>query len=81
MTYSDGYQLQERLALENGAEPAMGTLPDVYEQQLRLLRTQISPRLAELVQADVEAEAPAALASLFAGAIRRRLAAERRDRR
>lgn len=81
VTYSDGYQLQERLALENGAEPAMGTLPDVYEQQLRLLRTQISPRLAELVQADVEAEAPAALASLFAGAIRRRLAAERRDRR
>lgn len=79
VTYSDGYQLQERLALETGDGPALGTLPAVYEQQLRLLRAQISPRLVELVQADVEAEAPAALASLFAAAIRRRLASDRRS--
>jgi biotin operon repressor len=80
VTYSDGYQLQERLALESGGGPSLGPLPAVYEQQRRLLRSQIPARLAELVQADVEAGAPAALASLFATAIRRRLAAERRSK-
>ena len=46
------------------------SLAAVYEQQVRLLRTEL-PALATQVEAEVEAEAPAAVASLFAGAITR----------
>ena len=45
----------------------------VYEQQLRLVRQELPAGLADQVIADVEALAPAALASLFAATLLRRL--------
>ena len=69
--WQDGYQLQESFDLEGGSAPR--TLARHYEQQLRLLRQEVPARLAEQVEADVEALAPAALASLFAAALERRL--------
>ena len=69
--YEDGYQLQESLDLEGGSAPL--NLARVYEQQLRLVRQELEEPLATQVVADVEALAPAALASLFAAAVQRRL--------
>ncbi len=69
--WQDGYQLQESFDLEGGSAPR--TLARHYEQQLRLLRQEVPEPLAEQVEADVEALAPAALASLFATALERRL--------
>jgi len=67
--YLDGYQLQGLLNLDGSVTPRTYALPIVYEQQLRLLRSSFPDRFAEAVQARVEAEAPAALARLFAAAI------------
>ena len=69
--YQDGYQIQESLDLEGRGVGA--SLHIVYDRHLELVRTELPARIAEQVEADVEARAPAALASLFAGAIERRL--------
>jgi predicted DNA-binding transcriptional regulator YafY len=69
--WSHGYEMQERFDLDGRG--AAVNLAAQYEQQLRLLRAQLPPRLAGQVEADVEALAPAALAALFASAIERRL--------
>jgi len=72
ISYSDGYQVQELLRL-NGEEvrsPGQG-LGGVYEHQLRLLREQVPPPLAERVERELEAEAPAALAGLIAHVLER----------
>lgn len=81
VTYLDGYQLQGSLDLElytgsdkpadDGVMLRSSALPVVYEQQLRLLRSSFSPATADAIQAVVEAQAPGALADLFAGAIQR----------
>ena len=49
LEWEEGYQLQERLALEDAAGGAGGTLPVLYEQQLRLVRG-LYPELAERIQ-------------------------------
>jgi predicted DNA-binding transcriptional regulator YafY len=69
--YQDGYQIQESLDLDGRGVGA--SLHIVYDRHLELVRGQLPFRFAEQVEADVEARAPAALASLFAGAIQRRL--------
>ena len=76
ITHSDGYQLQESLGLD-GPNPATG-LASVYERQLDLLRQQLPGALADQVQAELEAEAPAALAAIVATVIDRQLALRRR---
>jgi len=68
VTWNRGYEVQERFGFEGGG--GARSLAAVYEQQVRLLRTEL-PALATQVEAEVEAEAPAAVASLFAGAITR----------
>jgi len=70
VTWNRGYEVQERFGFEGGG--GARSLAAVYEQQVRLLRTEL-PALAAQVEAEVEAEAPAAVALLFAGAITRRL--------
>ena len=75
VTWNRGYEVQERFGFEGGG--GARSLAAVYEQQVRLLRTEL-PALATQVEAEVEAEAPAAVASLFAGAITRRLRSKRK---
>jgi DNA-binding IclR family transcriptional regulator len=70
--YQDGYQLQESLDLDGRGAGA--SLHRVYDRHLELLRAELPSRFAHLVEEDVEARAPAALAALFAEAINRRLA-------
>lgn len=70
LEWEEGYQLQERLALEGAAGAAGGTLPALYEQQLRLVRG-LYPHLAERIQTEVEIQAPQHLALLFQQAIER----------
>ena len=70
VTWNRGYEVQERFGFEGGG--GARSLAAVYEQQVRLLRTEL-PALATQVEAEVEAEAPAAVASLFAAAITPRL--------
>jgi predicted DNA-binding transcriptional regulator YafY len=69
--WSHGYEVQERFDLDG--QGGAKTLAAQYEQQLQLLRSELPQRLADQVEADVEALAPAALAALFASAIERRL--------
>jgi predicted DNA-binding transcriptional regulator YafY len=76
ISYGDGYQLQESLGLD-GPNPATG-LAAVYEHQLRLLHEQLPVSLADQVQAELEAEAPAALAAIVAAVIERQVALRRR---
>jgi DeoR/GlpR family transcriptional regulator of sugar metabolism len=71
ISFSDGYQLQESLGLE-GPNPASG-LAAVYERQLEQMRLQLPEAFADQVQSELEAEAPAALASIVAAVIERRL--------
>ena len=71
VTWSNGYELQERFDLEGAG--AARSLAALYDQQRALLRTELPAVLAEQVEADVEALAPAALATLFQAAIQRRL--------
>ena len=75
ITYEDGYQLQESLDLEGGSAPQ--DLARIYERQLSLVRQELPEPLASQVVADVEALAPAALASLFAAAVQRRMIHDR----
>jgi predicted DNA-binding transcriptional regulator YafY len=77
VSFRDGYQLQESLGLD-GPTPATG-LATVYERQLGQLRQQLPAALADQVQAELEAEAPAALAAIVADVIERQLE-QRRDR-
>ncbi len=71
--YLDGYQLQEGfdlgLELNEAAVPRSQSLPVVFEQQLKLLRSSYPGPVADTIQATVEAAAPAALAELFSKAI------------
>jgi predicted DNA-binding transcriptional regulator YafY len=69
ISYTGGYEVQERLNLEGRSAPR--SLGKVYEQQLELLRKQLPKRLAAQVTEEVDSLAPAALASLFATAIER----------
>src|SRR5437879_2355058 len=71
MAYLDGDQLQGRLNLDGSVTPRTWALPIVYEQQLRLLRSSFPALVADAVQSEVEAQAPAALAELFSRAIAR----------
>ena len=71
LAYLDGYQLQGRLNLDGSVTPRTWALPIVYEQQLRLLRSSFPALVADAVQSEVEAQAPAALAELFSQAIAR----------
>lgn len=75
LEWEEGYQLQETLDLEGSAAGAGGSLPVLYEQQLRLLRG-LHPDLAERIQADVEAQAPELLGLLFRQALERALPTE-----
>lgn len=70
LEWEEGYQLQERLALEGAAGTAAGKLPVLYEQQLRLVRG-LFPREAEKIRSEVEAQAPQLLGVLFQQAIER----------
>jgi predicted DNA-binding transcriptional regulator YafY len=74
VTWSHGYEVQERFGFEGGG--GARSLAAVYEQQARLLRSEL-PALAGQVEAEVEAEAPAAVATLFAEAIARQLRSRR----
>ena len=76
VTFSDGYQLQESLGLD-GPNPAT-SLGAVYEHQLELLRQQLPAALADQVQGELEAEAPAALAAIVAAVIERQVQQRRR---
>jgi hypothetical protein len=49
----------------------------VYEQQLELLHSQLPKKLAAQVTDEVDSQAPAAIASLFATAIQRHTKAGR----
>lgn len=71
ITWSHGYELQERFDLDGSSGGR--SLSALYQQQLGLLRAELPHVLAEQVEADVEALAPAALAALLAAAIERRL--------
>jgi predicted DNA-binding transcriptional regulator YafY len=71
ITFRDGYQLQESLGLD-GPNPA-SSLGAVYEHQLHLLRQQLPATLADQVQGELEAEAPAALAAIVAAVIERQV--------
>ena len=78
LNYSDGYQMQERLNLEGIRLSETGaSLPVVYEQQLRLLRSEFGEKVAREVQSEVEHQAPLALAKLFQAALDRRAAPQR----
>lgn len=79
ISFSDGYQLQESLGLD-GPNPAT-SLGAVYEHQLDLLRRQLPAALADQVQGELEAEAPAALAAIVATVIERqvRMRSRRQD--
>ena len=79
VTFRDGYQLQESLGLD-GPNPAT-SLGAVYEHQLELLRQQLPGALADQVQGELEAEAPAALAAIVATVIERQVALRSRRRR
>ncbi len=80
ISFRDGYQLQESLGLD-GPNPAT-SLGAVYEHQLELLHQQLPSALADQVQGELEAEAPAALAAIVAAVIesqvRRRSPARKR---
>ncbi len=78
ISYNDGYQLQESLGLD-GPSPAT-SLGAVYEHQLELLRQQLPGALADQVQGELEAEAPAALAAIVATVIERQVALRSRRR-
>jgi predicted DNA-binding transcriptional regulator YafY len=69
ISYTGGYEVQEKLNLEGRSAPR--SLGRVYEQQLGLLRSQLPKRLAAQVTEEVDSLAPAALAALFATAIER----------
>ena len=69
IAYTGGYEVQEKLNLEGRAGPR--SLGRVYEQHLDLVNRQLPKRLAKRVTEEVDSLAPAALASLFAGAIER----------
>ena len=71
VSYSDGYQLQESFGFDGSEAP--DTLAKTYEQQLKLLRAEVPAGLAARVEADMETLAPAALASLLAAVLKRRL--------
>ena len=74
VAYTGGYELQEKLNLEGRSGPR--SLGRVYEQQLELMRKQLPKKLAALVSEEVDALAPAAIASLFATAIERHAGGE-----
>jgi predicted DNA-binding transcriptional regulator YafY len=72
ISYTGGYEVQEKLNFDERTAPR--SLGRLYEQQLELLRKQLPKKLAARVSEEVDALAPAALASLFATAIERHTA-------
>lgn len=74
LEWEEGYQLQERLALEGAAGAGSATLTGLYEQQLQLLRG-LYPDLAATIQAEVERQAPELLGVLIQQALERALLA------
>src|ERR1700738_3894982 len=73
VTYTGGYEVQEKLNLEGRSAPR--SLGRVHEQQLDLLRKHLPKRLAVQVTEEGDSLGPAALASRFASAIERQSAA------
>lgn len=69
ITYTGGYEVQEKLNLEDRSVPR--SLGRVYEQQLELLNQQLPKRLAAQIVEEIDSLAPAAIAGLFATAIER----------
>jgi predicted DNA-binding transcriptional regulator YafY len=69
VAYTGGYEVQEKLNLEG--RTGRRSLGRVYEQHLELLRKQLPKRMAAQITDEVDALAPAALATLFATAIER----------
>jgi predicted DNA-binding transcriptional regulator YafY len=69
ISYTGGYEVQQKLNFDERTAPR--SLGRVYEQQLELLRKQLPKKMAAQVSEEVDALAPAALASLFATAIER----------
>ncbi len=67
--YSDGYQIQEVLPLDSSAAP--NGLGSAHDRQLLMLRSRLPERLAGQIERELEAEAPAALASLIAHLLER----------
>ena len=68
IVYSDGYQLQERFDLAGGR--AAAGLAKTYAQLLEVVRAEL-PHAADAIAAEVEVEAPAALAALVAEVLER----------
>jgi DNA-binding transcriptional ArsR family regulator len=71
IVYSDGYQLQESLGWDGVL--AGRSLARVYEEQLQVLRDELPDPLAAQIEAEINVLAPAALASLFATVLEKRL--------
>jgi predicted DNA-binding transcriptional regulator YafY len=71
IVYSDGYQLQESLGWDGVL--AGRSLARVYEEQLQVLRDELPDPLASQIEAEINVLAPAALASLFATVLEKRL--------
>jgi predicted DNA-binding transcriptional regulator YafY len=71
IVYSDGYQLQESLGWDGVL--AGRSLARVYEEQLQVLRDELADPLASQIEAEINVLAPAALASLFATVLEKRL--------
>lgn len=67
--YRDGYQIQEVLPLDSSAAP--NGLGSAHDRQLLMLRSRLPERLAGQIERELEAEAPAALASLIAHLLER----------
>ena len=67
--YRDGYQIQEVLPLDSSAAP--NGLGSAHDRQLLMLRSRLPERLAGQIECELEAEAPAALASLIAHLLER----------
>ena len=70
VSFEDGYQIQERLDLDAPAG-LHETLPAVYDRQMKMLRTEVGPKVALRVESDLASRAPVALASLIAGSLER----------
>lgn len=65
----DGYHIQEVLPLDSSAAP--NGLGSAHDRQLLMLRSRLPERLAGQIECELEAEAPAALASLIAHLLER----------
>ncbi|MGH7922286.1 MAG: hypothetical protein ACREQM_20460, partial [Candidatus Dormibacteraceae bacterium] len=81
IVFADGYRLQEALHLSPAVHDGPRGLAEAYAELRRLVETEAPPAFAAELEGEVDALAPAALASLFAEAVERRLALPPRPRR